>query len=173
MDILALRLVHIVSGAFWFGAALTMFLFLQPTAQATAPAGQTFMLHLLRNRRLSEVVLAAAVLTVGAGSLLFWRDSNGLQLAWMSRPPGLGFTVGAAAAWLALLLFAFVGYPTGRRIVAIGSLLEAERRPPGDEEQRVLAQSQRTLQRIGVTVLLLLTVAIASMATARYWVLLL
>ena len=173
MDILALRLVHIVSGAFWFGAALTMFLFLQPTAQATAPAGQTFMLHLLRNRRLSEVVLAAAVLTVGAGSLLFWRDSNGLQLAWMSEPPGLGFTVGAAAAWLALLAFAFVGYPTGRRIVAIGSRLEAERRPPSDEEQRVLAQSQRTLQRIGMTVLLLLTVAIASMATARYWVLVL
>jgi len=172
MDIIALRLVHIVSGAFWFGAALTMFLFLQPTAQATAPEGQKFMLHLLRNRRLSEVVLAAALLNVGAGSILFWSNSSGLQLTWMSEPPGLGFTVGAVAAWLALLIFLFVGYPTGRRLVAIGDRLEREARPPSEDEQRILATSQRTLQRVGVTVLILLSVAIASMATARYWVLL-
>src|SRR5688572_7224636 len=126
MDIIALRLVHIVSGAFWFGAALTMFLFLQPTAQATAPEGQKFMLHLLRNRRFSEVVLAAGLLTVAAGSILFWRDSNGLQLAWMSKPPGLGFTIGAGAAMLALLAFVFIGYPTGRRLIAIGDRLENE-----------------------------------------------
>src|SRR5918996_5723713 len=119
MDILALRLVHIVSGAFWFGAAFTMFLFLQPTAQATAPEGQKFMLHLLRNRRFSEAVLAAALLNVGAGALLFWRDSGGLQLAWISRPPGLGFTIGAAAALIALITFVIVGYPTGRRLVGI------------------------------------------------------
>lgn len=173
MDIVALRLVHIVSGAFWFGAALTLFLFLQPTAQATAPEGQRFMLHLLRNRRFSEVVLTAALLTVGAGSILFWRDSNGLQLEWMARPPGLGFTVGAAAAMLALLGFVFIGYPTGRRLVAISDRLESEHRPPTDEEQRVLFRSQRLLQRVGLTVLLLLAVAIAAMATARYWVLVL
>jgi uncharacterized membrane protein len=173
MDIIALRLVHIVSGAFWFGAAFTMFLFLQPTAQATASAGQAFMLHLLRNRRFSEVVLSAALLTVGAGSLLFWRDSGGLQLTWMSEPPGLGFTIGAAAAWVALLIFAFIGYPTGRRLVAIGDRLDREHRPPNENELRTLGAAQRTLRRVGVTVLILLAVAIVSMATARYWVLVL
>lgn len=173
MDILVLRLVHIVSGAFWFGAALTMFLFLQPTAQATASAGQAFMLHLLRNRRFSEVVLTAAMLTVGAGSILFWRDSGGLQLTWMSEPPGLGFTVGAAAAWVALLIFASIGYPTGRRLVAIGDRLDRVHRPPTAEELQALAGAQRVLQRVGVTVLILLAIAIAAMATARYWVLVL
>ena len=173
MDLIALRLVHIVSGAFWFGAALTMFLFLQPTAQATAPAGQAFMLHLLRNRRFSEVVLTTAVLTVAAGSILFWRDSGGLQVAWMSEPPGLGFTVGAAAAWLALLLFLFIGYPAGRRMVQIGDRLDRERRPPSAEEQMAMGGAQRVLKRVGITVLILLAVAIASMATARYWVLVL
>ena len=173
MDIILFRLVHIVSGAFWFGAALTMFLFLQPTAQATAPEGQKFMLHLLRNRRLSEVVLAAALLNVGAGSILFWRNSGGLQLTRMLEPSMLGFTVGAAAAWVALLIFVFVGYPTGRRMVAVGDRLERETRPPTEEEQRTLATSQRTLKAVGITVLILLSVAIASMATARYWVLVL
>lgn len=169
MDYLVLRLIHILSGIFWVGSAFTMFLFLQPTAQATLPDSQRFMLHLLRNRRFSEVVLTAALLTVAAGAILFWLDSNGLQLTWMSRPPGLGFTVGSGAGLAALLLFVFLGYPSGRRIIAIGSRLESERRPPNDEEQRNLAGSQQMLRRVGVAVLVLLAIAAASMATARYW----
>ncbi len=173
MDYVLLRLIHILSGIYWVGAAFTLFLFLQPTAQATAPEGQRFMLHLLRNRRFSEVGLAAAILTVGAGAILFWRDSNGLQLAWMSRPPGLGFTVGGVAALIALVVFAFLGYPIGRQIVAIGSRLEAERRPPTGDEQRTLADAQRRGKRVGTAVLVLLAIAAASMATARYRVLVL
>jgi uncharacterized membrane protein len=169
MDFVVLRLIHILGGAFWLGAAVTMFLFLQPTAQATAPEGQRFMLHLLRNRRFSEVVLATAALTGAAGAILFWRDTNGLQLEVMLRPQALGFTVGGVAGGIALLLFVFVGYPVGRRLIAIGSRLESERRPPNEDEQRVLGAAQRTLSRVGVTVLVLLTAAAAAMATARYW----
>lgn len=173
MDILLLRLIHILAGVFWVGSAVTMFLFLQPTAQATAPESQRFMLHLLRNRRFGHVVLVTALLTVGAGAILFWRDSNGLQLAWMSRPPGLGFTIGALAALLALGLFIFVGFPASSRLVGIGSRLEAERRPPSVDEQQILARSQAVLKRVGVTVVVLLTIAAGAMATARYWVLVL
>jgi uncharacterized membrane protein len=169
MDFVALRLIHVLGGAFWLGAAVTMFLFLQPTAQATAPEGQRFMLHLLRNRRFSEVVLVAASLTGVAGAILFWRDTNGLQLDLMLQPQGLGFTVGGVAGGIAWLLFLFVGYPAGRRLMTIGGRLEAERRPPNDAEQRNLATAQRLLSRVGVTVLVLLAVAAAAMATARYW----
>jgi uncharacterized membrane protein len=171
VDIMILRLIHILSGIFWLGSVVTMFLFLQPTAQATAPEGQRFMLHLLRNRRFGDIVFVAALLTVGAGAILFWRDSNGLQLSWMSRPPGLGFTIGAVAALVGLLLFAFVGAPASRRLIAVGSRLEAEHRPPSQDEQQTLAQSQRVLRRVGLTVLFLLTIAAAAMSTARYWVL--
>ena len=169
MDFVVLRLIHVLGGAFWLGAAVTMFLFLQPTAQATAPEGQRFMLHLLRNRRFSEVVLVAAGLTGAAGAILFWRYTNGLQLDSMLRPQGLGFTVGGVAGGIALVLFLFVGYPAGRQLIAIGSRLEAERRPPNGDEQRILAATQRILSRVGVTVLVLLIVAAAAMATARYW----
>ncbi len=169
MDLLVLRLVHILAGAFWLGAAVTMFLFLQPTAQATAPEGQRFMLHLLRNRRFSEVVLLAASLTGAAGAILFWRDTNGLELASMTQPQGLGFTVGSIAGGVALLLFVFVGYPAGRRMIAIGSQLAGEHRTPRDDEQRSLAAAQRVLSRVGVTVLVLLVISASAMATARYW----
>jgi uncharacterized membrane protein len=173
MDIVLLRLIHIFSGAFWLGAAITMFVFLQPTANAVAPDGQRFMLHLLRNRRFSEVVLGAALLAVAAGATLFWRDSGGLQVDWMTQPPGLGFTIGAGAGLLALLLFVFVGYPTGRRLIAIGSRLDVERRRPDEGEQRVLAESQRRLNWVGVAVVVLLVIAATAMSTARYWSLIL
>jgi uncharacterized membrane protein len=169
MDYVVLRLVHILGGAFWLGSAVTMFLFLQPTAQATAPEGQRFMLHLLRNRRFSEVVLIAAVLTGVAGAILFWRDTNGLELVLMTQPQGLGFTVGAVAGGIALVFFVFVGYPAGRRMIVIGNRLEVERRAPSEDEQHILTSSQRVLNRLGATVLLLLVVAAAAMATARYW----
>jgi len=169
MDFVVLRLIHVLGGAFWLGAAFTMFVFLQPTAQATAPEGQRFMLHLLRDRRFSEVVLVAALLTGVAGAILFWRDTNGLQVASMTQPGSLGFTVGGVAGGIALLGFVFVGYPTGRRMIAIGSRLEAERRAPSEGEQRDLAAARRVLNRTGSTVLVLLILAAAAMATARYW----
>jgi uncharacterized membrane protein len=169
MDFVVLRLIHVLGGAFWLGAAVTMFLFLQPTARATAPEGQRFMLHLLRDRRFSEVVLVAAILTGVAGAILFWRDTNGLQLESMTQPQGLGFTIGGVAGGIALLLFMFVGYPAGRRLIAVSDRLEAERRAPSDDEQRILAAAQRTLNRTGPTVVVLLAVAAAAMATARYW----
>jgi uncharacterized membrane protein len=169
MDLVVLRLIHIVAGAFWLGAAVTMFLFLQPTARATEPESQRFMLHLLRNRRFSEVVLGAALLAGAAGAILFWRDTNGLDLAPLTQSYFLGFTVGAVAGGLALLLFVFLGYPAGRRVIVIGSRLEAERRPPTEEEQRGLASAQLTLNRVGPTVLVLLVITVAAMATARYW----
>jgi len=169
MEWVILRLIHIVSGAFWFGAATVMMLFLQPAAAATGPGGQGFMLHLLRRLRMADVVFGAAVLTVTAGSILFWWDSNGLQLDWITQPMGLGFTIGAVAAWLGFLGFAFIGWPAGRRIAAVAGRLQEEGRPPTPDEQQQLAQSQRQLRQAGLAVLVLISVAIVAMATARYW----
>ena len=171
MDVIVLRLIHILGGIFWVGSALTFFYFVQPTAAATAPESQRFMLHLLGTRRLSDVTLAAAIFNVGAGAILIWRDSDGFDLTWMTGP-GLGFTIGASAAVVALLLFALLGYPHTRRVLALGNRLAGEQRPPSEAEQATLADSQRILARLAIRVPILLIVAAASMATARYWPLL-
>lgn len=168
MDLLILRLVHILGAVFWVGAAYVMFLFLQPTAQATAPEGQRFMLHLLAKRRFTEAVLGAALLTGAAGALLFLRDSGGLRLEWMTQPQGLGFTIGGVAGGVALVLFVFGGYPAGRRLVDIGSRIQAEGRPPSEDERQALASAQQRLRWIGVVNLVLLGIAAVTMATARY-----
>jgi uncharacterized membrane protein len=173
VDIIVLRLIHILSGAFWFGSVVTNFIFVQPAVLALGPEGQTVMVHVIRYRRFLDVVLGAALLTGIAGGILFLRDSGGLQLSWVFGAPGVGFTVGGMAGLLALLGFIFIGYPNTRRVVTIGRQLEAEQRPPTAEEQAQLARSQGVLKPLGVAVLVLVGIAAAAMATARYWFLLL
>jgi uncharacterized membrane protein len=169
MDWIVLRLVHVLGGAFWFGAVMTNFVFVQPAILGSGSDGQRVMVHVLRDRRFLDVVLGAAVLTGLAGGLLFWRDSNGLDPGVVFAVSGVGFTIGGVAGLLALLLFLFVGYPNTRRLIAIGSRLEAEGRPPTADEQAHLVRSQAALRPIAVAVPVLLGVAAAAMATARYW----
>jgi hypothetical protein len=169
MDWIVLRLVHVVGGAFWFGAVITNFVFVQPTVLGLGGDGQRIMVRVLRGHRFLDVVLGAAVLTGIAGAILFWRDSNGLDPAIIFGPSGVGFTLGGVAGLLALVLFVLVGYPNTKRLMAIGSRLEAERRPPTADEEALLSRSQAALRPIGVAVPVLLGVAASAMATARYW----
>jgi uncharacterized membrane protein len=169
MDWIVLRLVHVLGGAFWFGAVLTNFVFVQPAVLGLGPEGQRVMVHVLRDRRFVDAVLGAAVLTAIAGGVLFWRDTNGLDPTLAFGASGLGFTIGGVAGVLAVLLFMFVGYPNTRRLIAVGRQLEAEGRPPTADEQALLARSQAALRPIGIAVPVLLTIAAAAMATARYW----
>jgi uncharacterized membrane protein len=169
VDWILLRLVHVLGGAFWFGAVFTNFVFVQPAVLGLGADGQRVMVHILRDRRFLDAVLTAALLTGIAGGILFWKDSGGLQASFVFGTSGLGFTVGGAAGFLALLTFVLVGYPTTRRLISVGSRLEAEQRPPTGDELAVLARSQAVLRRVGIIVPLLLGIAAAAMATARYW----
>lgn len=173
MDLILLRLVHVLGGAFWFGSVFTNFIFVQPAVLGLGPEGQRVMVHVLRARRFLDAVLGAALLTGLAGGILYVRDTAGLDLGLMFGASDIGFTVGAVAGLSALVTFVFVGYPATRRLVAVGSRLEVERRPPTAEEQALLARSQATLRPLGIVVPLLLGIAAAAMATARYWPLLL
>src|SRR5262249_6437056 len=130
MDWIVLRFVHILCGAFWFGAVFTNFVFVQPAVLGRGPEGQRTMVHVLRDRRFIDVVLGAALLTGAAGAILFLKDSGGLDPSFAFSASGIGFTVGAVAGLAALLLFVFIGYPNTRHIVVIGSRLEKEQRPP-------------------------------------------
>jgi uncharacterized membrane protein len=75
------RVIHVGSAMLWFGGALIGSFFLQPTAQALGPAGQPFMDHLMKRRRLGVFFPIVAALTILAGAALYWRDSGGLQAA--------------------------------------------------------------------------------------------
>ncbi|MDQ2673542.1 MAG: hypothetical protein M3Y40_02705 [Chloroflexota bacterium] len=169
MDVLVLRLIHIGAGAFWVGAVFTFFLFVQPAAMAIGPDGAKFTYQLIHHRKLSGVILAAAVVTVLAGIWLLVITSNGLNPDVLFDESRLGYTVGGVAAILTLGIGGLYVFPRTRIVErTIGGIL-AERRPPTPEEQATLGRVGGESRRAGWVVLAGLTIAVAAMATARLW----
>lgn len=105
MDALAivLRIVHILCAIVWVGGAALLFFYIEPTINALGGDGEKVMNELIGRRKMPIYFVAVSTLAVLAGAVLYWRDSSGLQLSWISTPAGLGFTVGAVAALAAWL----------------------------------------------------------------------
>ena len=169
MDVLVLRLIHIGAGAFWVGAVFTFFLFVQPAAIAVGPEATKFTYQLLHHRRLPIWIFASGVVTVLAGLWLLVITSNGLDPEILFSASRLGYTVGGIAAIVTLGIGGLYVLPRTRTTErTIGTLL-AEGRPPTPEEQQTLARVGREGRQAGWVVLIGLTIAVASMATAQYW----
>ncbi|MEO8246420.1 MAG: hypothetical protein ABI622_04790 [Chloroflexota bacterium] len=169
MDLAILRLIHIVAGAFWFGALYTFFLFVQPTAMAIGPEGQKFTYHLLHHKRFSLILLASAITTVLAGIVLLWITTEGFDGYLLFDMSRLGFTVGGVLGILALGLGALYVFPRTRIVErTLGAALGAGR-PPTDEERATLMRAGGESRVAGKWVLVGVGLAVLCMATARYW----
>lgn len=166
--VIVLRIVHILAGAFWVGATAMIFLFIQPSARELGPEGGRFMLHLAIRKRVTTIVLWAAGLNVAAGLLLYWRSSDGLRTAWITSAPGLTFSVGGLAAIAAFSIGLSTVRPTVRTIAALGQAIAGSGGPPTPEQAQELQGLQRRMAAAGKVVLVLLTVAVVGMASARY-----
>lgn len=169
MDVLILRLIHIGAGAFWVGAVFTNVLFLQPTAMALGPEGGRFQFHLARHRRFSTVILLSAATTVVAGIALLWLTSSGLDPALLFDKSRLGFTVGGIVAILTFAVGSLYVYPRTERVVRIMGTAMAESRGPLPDEQAQLGRLRRELLMAGWVTVAGLALAVAAMATGRYW----
>jgi uncharacterized membrane protein len=160
MLLLFLRLVHIVSGVFWVGSIMMAVFFVEPTAKAFGHAGDRFLAHALFRQRLMPVLVTAALLTVLAGGTMYWIDSAGLRLDWITTHTGLGFTAGAVAALAALVIALVVLKPQFDRL---SSLVDAT-----NEQQAEVDLDEGRLRRWSLIQVSLLIFAAAAMATARY-----
>jgi len=169
VDVLILRLIHIGAGAFWVGAVFTTVFFLQPTALAVGPDAGRFQAHLIRRRRFALVVLSAAATTVIAGIWLLWIATDGLDPELALATSQLGFTLGGLVAIATFAFGALYVYPRTVRVAAIVAGFLAESRPPTSDEQALLGRLRGDLTRAGWVVLSGLAIAVAAMATARYW----
>jgi hypothetical protein len=169
MDVymVVLRVVHIVAGAFWVGSALLLFLFLQPAAREVGPAAAPFMMQLAK-KRVTDVVLGAAGLTILAGLLMYWRVSGGLDPDWIGSAQGIALTVGALCAIAAMGIGGSIVRPSMMKAGAIGQAAAAGGGHPTPEQAAEIQTLQQRVRTAGAIVVLLLIVAVAAMAAARY-----
>lgn len=167
-EILILRLVHIFGGIFWVGSLFFTSFFLVPAIRSSpAVAGQ--VMAGLQKRRLFTILPIVALLTMASGLRLLSFASAGFAGAYFGTPPGRTFAVSATAAIVAFLLSVLVSRPGFVRVGRLGASLATA----ADEgaRQRITAEMQRLTRRVTIAnglVVVLLVLAAAGMATARY-----
>jgi len=165
--IFVLRLLHILSGLFWVGAVLFNSLILLPSIRAAGPAGGAVMAQLGR-RRMPVIMMANAVVTVISGIWLMTIVSAGDLGAWMRSGPGRTFALGGAIAILTLVGGMIVNLPTASRMGAINQAVLQRGGAPTPDEAAALARLQARLAVATQVVAVLLVLATAAMAVARY-----
>jgi len=167
--LIILRIVHVVAGALWVGAGVYYFLFVEPTVKDLGPAGPQFMRSFMGKRRVPLFMNVVSSLTILAGLLLFWSTSGGLQGAWLTSGPGIGYTLGALAALVVYGIGFFMIRPRAERIGAISSAIAQAGGPPTAEQGMELQQLNEQMARIERVDVTLLMISLILMATARYW----
>jgi uncharacterized membrane protein len=163
-----LRVVHILAGVFWVGSSFFFFFFIEPSVKELGATGEKFVSHLAERKKMPIVITAASAVTVLAGVLLYWRASSGFDLDWIISGPGLGFTLGGVAAILAFAFGLFLIKPAVQRMGAIGQEVATAGGPPTDAQATEIQRLGARLLLIGRIDVVLLTLAVVAMATARF-----
>ena len=168
---LVFRIVHIVSGIFWVGSAFFVSVFLEPTIEAVGPAGGPVMSHLMEKRKVGVIITGIAAFTVIGGLFLYWRDWHAYPSfgVWIGFAFGRVLTVGAVCAIIAFFVGSGGIPPTINKMNALGKQMAESGGPPAPEQVAAMKGLQHRLKIIGRVDLALVTIAILSMATARYW----
>jgi len=164
--ILVLRVIHILGGIFWVGAALLMNFFVGPTLRATGDAGRQFAGHFMARTRFVMTMNISVIATVLAGFWLYGIDSNWFQSSWMSSGAGTGFTIGALFA-LAGLVTGFLNGGNNRRLAKLGAQIQGK--PTAEQAAQLGAIMKQQGWVVPVNTVTLLIAALL-MATARYFV---
>lgn len=166
---LVFRLLHIAAGVAWAGSAFLLVVLIQPSAAAIGPAAGPFMMELLGRRKLVSWLLSLAGTTLIAGLFLYWQDANGLSGMgeFASSTFGRVLGLGAMAAIVAFLVGLFGTRPNVRRLLALSAQAASGGGSP--EVVAQIASVQARLKVLAQLSLALIAVAVAAMATARYW----
>ena len=163
--LIALRIIHILAGVYWVGAALMMNFFIGPSVGATGEAGRQFIGHIMAKTKFSTSMTYAVILTLGAGTFLYSIDSKGFSSAWMASSPGIVFGVGSIFG----LIGGVVGFMNGannRKLGALGAQIQGKPTPEQMAQIQAVQKQQAVIIPLNTYSLLIATLC---MASARYF----
>ena len=162
VELLVLRVLHIVPGALWVGALFFSTYFLDPALRAGGPAVAGAVMPQLLARRLPLFMMSMAILTILSGARMMFIVSGGMNPLWTHSGQGRTLMIGAAAALLGFAAGMALQMPAARKMGAIMAAGQAASRAA---ELGALQARMRLGQRI---TMVLLGIALLCMALARY-----
>jgi hypothetical protein len=167
MLLIILRLIHILTASFWFGATLVNAYFLLPSIWAVGPAAGPVMMHVMQRRRMQLWINVAMSLAILSGLAMFGVHESAAHGAFSRSRMGTVLLVGAALAIAAAGVGGAMAQPAGRKLGALAQRLGSGAPPSGD----TMAEMQALQARIGRALAImstLLVLSAAAMAVARY-----
>jgi len=165
--LLVLRLLHIASGVFWAGGSIFAARFIMPALKAAGPAAGPVMAE-LGKRGIPVAMMGAALVNVASGIWLMVIDASGAPGVFMQSTTRRTLALGGGLAILAVLLGVTVGMPMQRRMGQITAAAQKRGGPPSPDEAAELQRLGQRSGTLGVVAAVLLFLATAAMATARY-----
>ncbi len=165
------RLIHVLGGIFWVGSAAIFTLFIAPAAAEVGPPAGPLLANLILKRRVVRVVAGSGVVTVLAGAAVYWRDwqAFGSLGRFLDSAFGIVLTIGAVFAIAGLAVGLSIVVPGIEGAVRLGGQIAAAGGAPPPELLERMGALQVRNRRASRTVLVLVAIAAAAMATARYW----
>ena len=164
--VIILRTIHVMGAIFWGGGALMNEFFINPSVEATAENGRQFANYMINKIHLHIFMMVNAILTILAGSILYWRDSAGFTSAWMKSGTGIGFTIGAIFGLVAFI----TGAIFGRGNAQLGQVGAQIKDRPTEDQIAQMNAIQKRLKSISPVHKISMILAMFFMATARYLV---
>jgi uncharacterized membrane protein len=159
-----LRIIHIVAGALWFGAATFAAFILFPSMRVIGAAAKPLMYEIANVRKWPIIIMSAAFLNILSGVALYWIDSAGFTSGFSKSGPGMVFGIGAVFGLLAIGHGVALNMRTGKRL----ALLSALAGPTSPETAQELQRLQAKMMRGARVVVVLLLLALIAMSSARY-----
>jgi hypothetical protein len=167
--LLLLRLLHVAGGVLWVGAAALYIALIAPTIHGIGPAGGRFLQHFVERQKYPVYMGLSSIATVLSGAGLYLFASGGLNLSWITSGPGIVFTLGSVAALIAFFMGFILISPRGQRLGKLGSEIGKSPTGPSAAQALELRKLSQELSRFEVAEFVLLSIAMLTMATARYF----
>jgi len=157
-----LRLLHIVAGLIWVGAAMVMSLYIEPALEKSEDSGTRFLRALYSMSGFSKLIPLAAIITTLAGLLLYGVLSYHNTL---NSSMGIVLTAGAV---FGLLAFAHGLFAVWRNSGKYAEQVKAAGDTPPAAQRETLQTLAGKLRRNGRVSMWLALVSLVLMAGARY-----
>lgn len=166
MELIVLRIIHVVGGIVWVGGGVLMAFFIGPALQSAGPAAGPIM-GALQKRKFMVILPIIALLTMLSGLRLMMIMSSNFGPGYFRSPMGQTFSVAGLLAILAFVIGILVNRPT---MLKLGSLQQSMASDPVSKD-KIAAEIKKLQQRMAIAgwvVTAMLLAAATGMAVARY-----
>lgn len=165
---MAVRLVHIVSGVLWVGAATMLAAYVLPAARGS-DAGLRFLRQLIWERNLPRYLNVVLALSLLSGLLLYGNLLVLTRGSWATSHRGIVLGLGGLAALIAAAIATLVAAPAIHRALELAEKTTVPGNEPGGADRAAASASLKRYANAMWLVVVLLVGTASMMAISRFF----